>query len=567
MYVHLEKLCFFKSEGLGGQVANLGGAVVLDGARVGKAGFHCPLGSVLFEEFEGLTVEFNQCLADNGLILAVASFDIHHLGDGHTACDPLVCGLGEVGNLGKVSVVAVLNQHEGVVAEGVAVIRIEIGRERAAAFIAEEVMQGRELALVGTGSLARGKVVLNEGGEQLFRLDQRNLNVAMRVALEEQLLLNAFRQNGEYRHGFLGQAVLDEGVLFLPAGKGVEGSGLFAGEQLVDFGNQNGELGNEFYDTFWNDGYAEVPALGGAIGYGISDIVGNLGQRHLLGGNFFADQADVRLGFQRTFQRYVGSGAAHDLYKVPVFLCGVGVALDVADQLAVGFGSGVESEGALDVFVLKVAVDGLGAADYLNAGVVSSKVLGQNGCIGVGVVAADDDNSGDAVAFAYFCNHCELLFGFKLGSAGADDIETSGISVLVDILIIKDDIVVVQKAAGAALKAVQYVGGAGCLKRIVQTADNVVSARSLAAGKDNADDLLLGFGGIFALLEGDFVFAVGVGEQRLDFFLIGYAFSSRALLIADFGNTVSGHTGQVGGVLISCDLQGGQLHIKNTPSR
>ena len=183
MYVHLEKLCFFKSEGLGGQVANLGGAVVLDGARVGKAGFHCPLGSVLFEEFEGLTVEFNQCLADNGLILAVASFDIHHLGDGHTACDPLVCGLGEVGNLGKVSVVAVLNQHEGVVAEGVAVIRIEIGRERAAAFIAEEVMKGAELALVSTCGLSCCQLVSYECGEELLGLNQGYLYVAVRVSL------------------------------------------------------------------------------------------------------------------------------------------------------------------------------------------------------------------------------------------------------------------------------------------------------------------------------------------------------------------------------------------------
>ena len=173
-------------------------------------------------------------------------------------------------------------------------------------------------------------------------------------------------------------------------------------------------------------------------GHGVGNVVRDLGEGHLLLGHFLADQADVGLGLQRAFQRHVGSGTAHDLDKVPILLGGVGVTLDVADDLAVGLGGGVEAEGALDVLVLQVAVDGLGAADDLNAAVVGSKVLGENRGVGVGVVAADDDDGGDAMLLADALGNGELLLGFQLGSAGADDVKSAGVAVLVDVFVVED---------------------------------------------------------------------------------------------------------------------------------
>ena len=52
---------------------------------------------------------------------------------------------------------------------------------------------------------------------------------------------------------------------------------------------------------------------------------------------------------------------------MPVFLGGVAVALDVADNLGVNLGGGVEAERGLDEVVLQVAVDGLGATAHLLA--------------------------------------------------------------------------------------------------------------------------------------------------------------------------------------------------------
>ena len=387
----------------------------------------------------------------------------------------------------------------------------------------------------------------------------------MGIPLQEQLLLNALGQNGKDSHGFLAQALFNEGVLLFPAGQGVEGSGLLTGQQLVDLGDEHGELGNEFHNALGNDGHAEVHALGGSGGNGVSNHVGNRGQGHLLGGNLFTDEADVGLGLQGALQGHMGGGTAHDLDEVPVFLGGVGIPLDVADELAVGLGGGIKAEGALDVFVLQVAVDGLGAADDLNTGVVGGHVLRQDSGVGIGVVTADDDNGGNAVLLANLGSDGELLFGFQLGAAGADDIEAAGVAEHVDVFIIHDAVVIFQQTAGAALEAIQLIFGIGGLQGVVQAADNVMAAGGLAAGEDHTHHLLFGSGGVGALLEGDLVLAVGIGEQCLDLFLVGHALGGLADLHTDFRNAVSQHTGQLRGVLISGSLQRRQIHSYQTP--
>ena len=68
------------------------------------------------------------------------------------------------------------------------------------------------------------------------------------------------------------------------------------------------------------------------------------------------------------------------------------------------------------------------------------------------------------------------------------------------------------------------------------------------------------FGRILALLEGDFVLAVGVGEQSLDLLLVCYGLGCAAVLNADLGNAVSKHCRQLGTILVSCQLKRGQFH-------
>ena len=83
-------------------------------------------------------------------------------------------------------------------------------------------MQCIELAVVCACSFSLSQLVSYQSGEQLLGLDQGNLYVAVRISLQEQLLLNAFRQDCEYSHGFFGQTVFDERIFFFPGRKCIE---------------------------------------------------------------------------------------------------------------------------------------------------------------------------------------------------------------------------------------------------------------------------------------------------------------------------------------------------------
>ena len=188
---------------------------------------------------------------------------------------------------------------------------------------------------------------------------------------------------------------------------------------------------------------------------------------------------------------------------------------------------------------------------------MSGKILSQNSSVGIGIVTADNDHSGNAVLLADIRYNSKLLFGFELCSAGADNVKTTGVSVLIDVRIIKNQIVVFQQTAGTAFEAVQLIFLAACFQGIVQSADNIVTAGSLSAGQDNADYLLLDRRSVLALLEGDLVLAVCVGEESLDLILICNTFGCIAIFYANLGDTVSEHARQLGVILISRDLKRG----------
>ena len=92
-----------------------------------------------------------------------------------------------------------------------------------------------------------------------------------------------------------------------------------------------------------------------------------------------------------------------------------------------------------------------------------------------------------------------------------------------------------------------------------------MTAGSLTAGENHADNLLLGLSGILTLLEGDLILSVSVGELGGDLLLIRDALGGIAIFNADLRDTISEHAGELGGILVSCDLQRGQFHLKNTP--
>ena len=318
-------------------------------------------------------------------------------------------------------------------------------------------MQSRELALICSCSFSFIQLVLDQSREQLFRFNQRYLNVSVWVSFQEQLLLNCFRQNSEYCHGFSCQALFNEGILVLPCWQSIEFFCLGTSKQFIDFLDQCREFRNEFNNTFRNDCNTEVHAVSCTLFNRISDVISNLRKRHLLSCNFFRNQAYVWLCFQCTFKCYVRSGTAHNLDKMPVLLSGVSISFNVTDNFTVCLCSCIETERAFDVFILQVTIDCLRAADYLNTCVVSCEIFSQNCSVCIGVITTDDDDSCDAMLLADFCSYCKLVFAFKLCSAGTDNIESACVSVCIDVFIIEDQIVVIKKSAWTILETIQNV--------------------------------------------------------------------------------------------------------------
>src|SRR5699024_423048 len=313
------------------------------------------------------------------------------------ACNPLLSRLGKIGNLGKISIIAVLNQHECIVSKRIAVVSVKVGRECASSFITEEVGLYGILAGVGACGLSFFQLVAYQSGKQFLRLDQRNLYISVRISLQEQLLLNRLGKDCKYSHRLLGKTFLDEGILLFPARKRIERIRLAAREKLVDLADQSGELRNELNYALRNHNYTKVVSIGCSLLYRVRDIIRDLRQGLLLRFYFLRNQADVRLALQSALQSNVGSGTSHHLDEMPVFLCRITVSLNISNHLAVSLGSCIKTKRDLDILILQIAVDGLRASDYLYAGLMSRHVLGKHAGIGIGIVAADDHDSGDAV--------------------------------------------------------------------------------------------------------------------------------------------------------------------------
>ena len=79
-----------------GLVAYFCRAEVLDWTGINIACVVSPFVAFCGEFLEGCIVKAYEGFLDNGFILGVATFDVHHHCDGDTAGNPLNCGFNEV---------------------------------------------------------------------------------------------------------------------------------------------------------------------------------------------------------------------------------------------------------------------------------------------------------------------------------------------------------------------------------------------------------------------------------------------------------------------------------------
>jgi hypothetical protein len=92
------------------------------------------------------------------------------------------------------------------------------------------------------------------------------------------------------------------------------------GEGFGKFRDEHTDIRDELEEAFRNEGHAEVLAGSSTGSNDVCNVLDNLLQLHLLGLDFFRNQADVRVGLESGFESDVGSAAAHELDEVPVLL-------------------------------------------------------------------------------------------------------------------------------------------------------------------------------------------------------------------------------------------------------
>ena len=148
---------------------------------------------------------------------------------------------------------------------------------------------------------------------------------------------------------------------------------------------------------------------------------------------------------------------AHKLDEMPVFLGRVAVTHDVAYYLRVYLCSGVETERGLNFRVLQVAVDSLRTSNNLYIGTDSLIVFCKHAGIGVRVVATYDDESLDIKSLENFETFVELLLLLKLCTSRTDDVETTGVAVLVDNVGSEFHIVVVNETSRTEDETIETV--------------------------------------------------------------------------------------------------------------
>eukprot|EP00966_Prymnesium_polylepis_P320633 7377006-Prymnesium_polylepis.1 len=181
----------------------------LDRARLREGGGGGPAGALRGECGEGAAAEVDERLVHDGPLLALASLDAHHRSQRSADHAPLRGVGAEATHARHHARAARADERTRGEAERVAVVAIKVGGRRAAALEAEVVVlrrktQPRTLALAATRAACGlapppRELLGHELAQQPLRLDLAHLHAVLRVAVEEQLALHRFGQEGEDR--------------------------------------------------------------------------------------------------------------------------------------------------------------------------------------------------------------------------------------------------------------------------------------------------------------------------------------------------------------------------------
>ena len=182
------------------------------------------------------------------------------------------------------------------------------------------------------------------------------------------------------------------------------------------------------------------------------------------------------------------------------------------------------------MFILQVTIDGLGHTDHLHAGIMSLVVLGQDGCIGVAVITADNHYSRD-FELAQDIQTSLKLFGFlKLGTARTDQVKAASVAVLLNQVTCELNVAVLYQSGRTTQEAIQAAILVQRLDAVIEATDHIVAARSLTTTQDHAHvERILGRHRRIIALKGQLRQTIGAGEQLLNGLLIGHRLGGLSL--------------------------------------
>jgi len=253
-----------------------------------------PLGSHGLEALEHRVLKLDQGLGDDRLVLSMSSLDSHHGWKWASSSDPL----------GRVRIAKVLHarhvagsllHHEvgGIHSDGVAIGRVEVGGQRAPAFVSEEVTLGLERSLVDSDLPSILEFLLDHQDQEPLSVDLGDLNVTVRISVEKELGGDGSWQSREQRSRGFGQGRKDVGL---------DISGELLGENLVDLSDEHAHLRDELDEALWHQDHTVVLASLRSPADDVCDLHGDVLEGGVLRLDLLSDERAIDSGLEGAFQ-------------------------------------------------------------------------------------------------------------------------------------------------------------------------------------------------------------------------------------------------------------------------
>ena len=162
------------------------------------------------------------------------------------------------------------------------------------------------------------KTLANHFGKQLLSLYERNLNVAVGVAVKSELTGHSRRKR--LISGSTVRSKIAYNPITLILRCDFSKLGCFCCKKIIKFCYKFLHSRNELDKPLRNEDHTIVEPLLGTSHNSISDIIDNLLKSHILGFYLLGDYTYVRLALQCTLKSDMRGRASHELDEVPVFL-------------------------------------------------------------------------------------------------------------------------------------------------------------------------------------------------------------------------------------------------------